>query len=245
MSLSYQTSALHLMSKMDTSGMKVVPAGEESWITRLTAARLSFGAPIQYNGSLKFVSPSLSAVVEWRNNLADKYRAHLGENLTWDEVSSFTFCLPVSSSADMLLRYVAAIFDQRGPEAASGLHGTPRPPRSDLDKVFALAEERKFSGRFPQLLLGPSIWLPFQRHLIIEEPDWLGNMTRFGSTIQLAAEVQDIRAFIEETDGQIASKAAGSANGANDVVAAAWQASTDIGRVCEASVAQHLPLWII
>jgi hypothetical protein len=50
--------------------------------------------------------------------------------------------------------------------------------------AFKESQRRAFDGRFPQLQLGASIWLPFKRNLMIEEPNWYGLIARYGSALR-------------------------------------------------------------
>jgi hypothetical protein len=191
----------------------------------------------------EFRSPTILDIVRWRNALNDKYRVQLGEDLTWDEGSGFEKSEDAATSADMLLRYAAAILDQQGRTALRALAGAPQPPYPVLNAVFAEAARRGFGGRFPQLLLGAKYWLPYKRHLIMEEPNWRGNVERYGSLFQLSDEIKEVRDSIADADRSAAVWTADKHTPKHDVIAAAWQASDTVSRLCAAALAQHLPLW--
>jgi hypothetical protein len=78
-----------------------------------------------------------------------------------------------------------------------------RPNDREIETALAEAERRGFRGRFPQLLLGGRIWLPFSRNLMIEEPDWDGRAERYGSVPRLVDELTAIRAGITDADPSV------------------------------------------
>ena len=100
-----------------------------------------------------------------------------------------------------------------------------------------------FRGRFPQLLLGPMYWLPFQRDMIVEEPDWRGAFNRYGSSFRLADELRDITTFIAGADPRATQWTVEKMEEPDKTLWAAWQAGDAIARVCAAANAHHLPLW--
>jgi hypothetical protein len=171
------------------------------------------------------------------------YHSQLGDDLSWNEDSAFEQSEDAATSADMLLRYVTAVLDQRGSSAVRDLVNTGKPAVDKLDRVFAETIWRGSGGHFPQLLLGARYWFPFQRHLIIEEPNWLGNVERYGLTFRLMDEVQAVRTSIAGADtGATAWTANRPTTPESDVLAAAWRASDTVSRLCTAAIAQRLPL---
>ncbi len=242
MGVGYSASPLRRIGYLDTSapGRPAVPG--ESAIADLLSG-MSGARVIVSDGPMRFRSPSKADILAWRDRIAARYRDQLGEDLTWDEDSGFEQSEDAATSADMLLRYVAAMFDQRGPVAAHALAGMAKPSQAELDLVFAEAARRGFAGRFPQLLLGTRYWLPFQRNLIIEEPNWLGDVERYGSARRLADELKEVRAFVADAVPNVTAWTAMRPTPQNDVLAAAWQASDTIARLCNSAVTQHLPLW--
>ncbi len=54
----------------------------------------------------RFRSPAASEIIRWRDRLAVRYRAQLGERLTWDEASEYAVGEDAAVSADVMLRYV-------------------------------------------------------------------------------------------------------------------------------------------
>ena len=193
---------------------------------------------------MQFRSTPKTDILAWRDRIATKYRSQLGEDFSWNEDSVFEQSEDAATSADMLLRYVAAVLDQRGQSAVRRLVNTGKPAVKEIDRVFAEAMRRGFGGHFPQLLLGARYWFPFQRHLIIEEPDWLGNLERYGSTFRLMDELQAVRTSISDADtGATAWTANRPTTPENDVLAAAWQASDTVSRLCTHAISQRLPLW--
>lgn len=118
---------------------------------------------------MRFRSPRPSEIIAWRDRISAKYRSQLQEDLVWDEEADFNESDHVASSGELMLRYVAAVLDGRGSEAAArALRGAPRPPWEVQAPDVSAALQRGFAGRFPHLLLGTTCWLPYRNHLIIE-----------------------------------------------------------------------------
>ena len=242
MGVGYSASPLHCISYFDTSARTrpAVPGENPLWDA---FARGTGTYPKIYEGPPRYLSPSKADILTWRDRIASKYHDQLGEDLTWGEDSGFEQSQDNGTTSDMLLRYVAAVFDQRGPGAASILVGLTKPSYPELDRAFAEAERRGFGGQFPQLLLGARYWLPFERGLMIEEPNWLGDVERYGSAPRLMDELMAVRAFISSADPGATVATAKGQTILDNTLAAAWQASDTVARLCAAAVAQHLPLW--
>ena len=246
MGVGYQASPLCRISDLempgDTPGRQPAAPGEDAASDapggQPGVSGIIRDAPMSSRSSVK------ADILEWRDHIARKYRVQLGEDLSWDEDSDFKQSGDAGVGGDLLLRYVAAVTDQRGPDAALALVGARGIPDAEMDAVLGEANRRGFAGRYPQLLLDAQYWLPFKRHLIIEEPDWLGTVARFGSAPRLADELAEVRASIAAADPKAAAWPADSAAPSDDVLANAWQASEVVARLCDAAVAQHLPLWI-
>ena len=196
-----------------------------------------------HEGPMRSRSPSKADILAWRDGISRKYRDQLGEDLSWDEDSAFERAEDAASGADMLLRYVAAVLDQRGETALRGLAGPARPSSTEVEPVFAEANRRGFGGRFPQLLLRARYWFPFQRHIIIEEPNWQGVVERYGSAPRLADELEEVRAAIASADPSATAWTADRPTPQGDTLAAAWQVSDTVSRLCAAANARRLPLW--
>ncbi len=195
MGVGYEASALHLINSLvvDESAPYTTEPPAGSGLPLIPGTRYMIGAP-------RFRSPAASEIIRWRDRLAVKYRAQLGERLAWDEASEFSADEEAATSADVMLRYVAAIVDERGPGGLRGLVGAEKPPHEEIRRALDGVDRRGFTGRFPQLSLTEYYWLPFQRNLIIEEPDWQGRTRRFGSVYRLADQLRDLRALLRETD---------------------------------------------
>jgi hypothetical protein len=163
------------------------------------------------------------------------------ENLTWDEDTTFEVSEDVATSGDVMFHYVAAILDQRGPSELSKLIDSTEPPRQEFDAVFTEADRRGFGGHFPHLLLGAKLWLPFKKHLMIEEPDWDGKLDRYGSVYHLVDEVNTVRAAIAKAQPSFVHASADETS--DKAISAAWQASNTILRLAKIAAAKHLPLW--
>ncbi len=172
-----------------------------------------------------------------------KYHKQLGGDLVWDEESNFENSEDVATSADMLLRYVAAVLDQQGVQAVRSLAGTAKPTDQVLESVFAEVERRKFRCRFPHLLLGARYWLPYEKHLIMEDQTWRGEIERFASLFQLNTEIKELRGAIAEVAPSATAWPPDKETLDRDVVAAAWQASDTVSRLCGIAMTERLPLW--
>jgi hypothetical protein len=110
-----------------------------------------------------------------------------------------------------------------------------------MDAVFAEADRRGFGGRFPQLLLGADTWLPIQRNLMLEEPDWDGKVARYGSAFRLVDEITAVRDALTEADPSVVESTED--DGASErVLIAAWQTASTILRLAALATAKHLPL---
>ena len=247
MGVGYSASPLHRISYLDTSSMPGRPAvrGDSplmDLLIRKSGGRS--GNVTVFDGPMRLRSPPKADILAWRDRVASKYRSQIGEDFSWDEDSAFEQSEDAATSADVLLRYVAAVLDQRGQSAVRGLVNTRKPAARELDRVFAEAARRGFGGQFPQLLLGAHYWFPFQRHLIIEEPDWMGNVERYGSTFRLMDELLAVQTSMSNADtGATTWTANQFTTPESDVLAAAWQANNTVSRLCTNAISLDLPLW--
>lgn len=234
MGVGYQVSALHDIHYLEPIEGAPPDAPPPSWLSLMPNTHWD-GRPT------RFVSPRQADIVAWRDRMAAKYRTQLGEDLTWDEGSDFSVGAEAATGWDLMLKYVAAVIDQEGAAAAARLlKDGKRPARDQYGPVFDAIEGRGFMIRFPHLLLNVTCWLPFQRHMIIEEPNWRGTVERFGSTINLMREIAEILHFIGTID-PAAAQAPESEE--PDVLAAAWKAADIIHRFGTIAVEKHLPFW--
>jgi len=238
MGIGYSVSPLHRIIRFDASAMTTRPPvkGSDSPIDQIaeaTGANVGVGAPRLY-------SPTIEEILAWLQGVATKYRDQLEEQLTWDEGTTFEVSEEVATSGDVMFRYVAAILDQHGKSELSKLIDAAKPSTQEFDAVFGEADRRAFAGRFPHLLLGANLWLPFKKHLMIEEPNWEGKLDRYGSVFHLADEVTTVRAAIVDTQPSINSSAL---EASDKVIVAAWQTSNSILRLANIAVTKHLPLW--
>jgi hypothetical protein len=240
MGVGYCVSPLHRIIYLDTSALHPQP-----WVKGQSPALDSMGGPPPgtevSDGPIRYRSPAQKDVVAWRERLARKYRHELAERLRWDEGSSFEVSDDIGTHPDVMFRYVAAVLDQHGLSEVRGLVEVDDPPSHALDAVFAEAERRGFGGRFPHLLLGASVWLPYRSALMIEEPNWDGHPARYGSVIHLLDEVTSVRSAISDAHPSVLHYSDSEAS--TPVLAAAWQASHTIARLAKMAVTRHLPLW--
>jgi hypothetical protein len=239
MGVGYQASPLHrirFLEHIEGAQADAPPPGASLLLKAIPGATWDGRAA-------RFRSPRIDDIVRWRAALNEKYRSQLGEELSWDESSSFEQSGDVAASADMWLRYAAAVLDQQGPAAFNALGRQMKPASPVLDAAFAEASRRGFSGRFPQLLLRAKYWLPYERDLIMEEPNWRGEIERYGSLFRLSDEIAEIRTSL--TAAGAATTRSTTAGGAPDpdILAASWMVSETVARLCAAAVAQRLPLW--
>jgi len=147
----------------------------------------------------------------------------------------------VAIGDDAMFHYLAAIFDQRGTSELSKLVDITEPPTHEYEAVFAEADRRAFGGCFPQLLLGANLWLPYKRHLMIEEPNWEGKVERYGSVYHLVDEIITVRAAIADVQPSIVHASAEERS--DKAIFGAWQASNTILRLAQVAAAEQLPLW--
>jgi hypothetical protein len=239
MGVGYSVSPLHRISHLDLSAVTTRPPVKGSDSTIDYVAEI-VGANVG-EGTVRLRSPTTEDILAWRARLATKYRDELEEELTWDEGSTFEVSEDVGTGGDVMFHYVAAIFDQRGESELRKLIDVEKPPPRELDAAFAEAARRGFGGCFPHLLLGANLWLPFKRQLMIEEPNWDGNVHRYGSAFHLVDEVTTVRAAIAGAQPSVIHSPA--AETSDRVMVAAWQTSNTILRLATIAVAKHLPLW--
>jgi hypothetical protein len=209
-----------------------------------TASHLSWFliSAVGRDAPVAFRSAAPEDILAWRERVARKYREELAEELTWDEGSPFEVSDDIGTHEDVMLHYVAAVLDQRGLSEISRMIEVGEPASEALNAAFAEAERRKFGGRFPHLLLGANVWLPYKRPLMIEEPDWEARRNRFGSTLHLFEdELTAVRSAIVEAQPSVRHSPASETS--SPALVAAWQASNTIVRLAKIAVAQHLPLW--
>jgi hypothetical protein len=140
-----------------------------------------------------------------------------------------------------MFHYVAAVLDQRGKSGLNKLTDVGKPAPPELNTAFAEASRRSFGGRFPHLLLGANLWLPFKRQLMIEEPNWEGNLDRYGSVFHFVEEVTIVRAAIASAQPSVVHSSA--AENSDQVIVGACQTSNTIRRLATVAAAKHLPLW--
>lgn len=239
MGVGYCVSPLHRMTHFDTSAVTSRPPvkGSDSPIDQIAeamGAKIGLGPPRLY-------SPTMEEILAWRRGVATKYRGQLEEPLTWEEDTTFEVSEEVATSGDVMFRYVAAILDQRGTLELEKLIDVTEPPRHEYRAVFAEADRRGFGGRFPHLLLGANLWLPFRSQLMIEEPNWNGKLDRFGSVFHLIDEITIVRAAVADADPSLIHSSA--VQTSDKVIVAAWQTSNTILRLATIAAAKHLPLW--
>jgi hypothetical protein len=239
MGVGYSVSPLHRIIHSDAAPITTRPPVKGSnspidQVAELIGTNVGVGSP-------RFYSSTVEEILTWRQGLATKYRDQLEEDLTWDEETTFEVSEDVATSSEVMFHYLAAILDQRGTSELSNLVDITEPPRHEYDAVFAEADRRGFGGRFPQLLLGANLWLPFKRHLMIEEPNWEGKLDRYGSVFHLVDEVITVRAAIADVQPSFVHASADETS--DKAIFAAWQTSNTILRLAKIAAAKHLPLW--
>jgi hypothetical protein len=237
MGVGYCVSPLHRLSHLDMTALQLRPVvrGEDPLLDAI-------GVETVAEGPWRFRSPTVESILAWRQALASKYNDQLGEELTWDERSTFETSEDVATSGNVLFRYVAAVLDQRGQAALRSLVHGGRPPSDEMDAAFTEADRRGRSGRFPQLLSWASIWLPFERNLVIDEPDWDGKPRSYGSVFHFVDEVAAVRAGIADADPSVVGST-DSDDPPEQILASAWQTSVTILRLATLATDKRLPLW--
>jgi hypothetical protein len=241
MGVGYQVSSLHRVVYLDTAALRLRPIvrGENPALDTLAGA---IGADTVADGPLPWRSPTIESILAWRQRLSSKYRDQLNEDLAWDECSTFETSEDVASSADGLLRYVAAVLDQRAEAGLKDLIGQRGPVVDAVEAVFREVVRRGFGGRFPQLLLGAQLWLPFERNLMIEEPDWNGKIARYSSVPRLIDEVTTIRTAIADADPSVVRFNEVDVDESELTLVAAWQTTATVLRLATLAAERHLPL---
>jgi hypothetical protein len=239
MGVGYCVSPLHRITQFAVSAVTTRPPvkGSDSPIDQVAEA---MGANVGVEPPRLF-SPTMEEILAWRQRIATKYRDQLEEQLTWEEDTTFDVSEEVATSGDVMFRYVAAVLDQRGTSELNKLMDITEPPRHEYKAVFADADRRGFGGRFPHLLLGANLWLPFRSQLMIEEPNWNGKLDRYGSVYHLVDEITTVRAAIADAGPSLIHSSA--AQTSDKVIVAAWQTSNKILRLATIATAKHLPLW--
>lgn len=247
MGTSYTTAPLHTITSVDYSAAVLLESSARSstnYIENLIRQIPGMDGPRYDPKSIKHVTPTVAEILAWRERLNDKYLDQFGHPLTWDETAPFSDAEDTSSIGDTMLSYVSATLDQCGEEAAArALLNAQRPSQADRDAVFAEVWRRQLSNRFPQILLRPHFWLPFERSLIIEEPDWRGVVLRFGSLFRFAEELAEVRRFIVQTDPRVVTVDPEAPLHDRDVLTGAWVVSECIWRLANTAMRVHLPLW--
>jgi hypothetical protein len=240
MGVGYQVSAVHRLMYLDMASVQTRAVVKDE-NPLLDVLGKTFAQIVVADGPLRTRSPAVESVLAWRQRLEAKYRDQLGEDLAWDEHGTFETSDDVATGADILFYYVAGVLDQRGQTGVRNLVHQSRPPEDEIDTVFTETDRRGFGGCFPQLLLGAKIWLPFERNLMIEEPNWDGKTDRYGSVSRLLGEVSTVRAGIADADSTVA-RFGEFDEPSQQILAAAWQASATILRLATLATARHLPL---
>jgi hypothetical protein len=240
MGVGYSASPLHRIIYLDTSAITTGPPVKGRSVPPDSVAE-QLGANVANEGTVRLRSPTIDDILAWRERLATKYRDQLEDGLTWDEGSTFEVSEDVATSGDVMLHYVAAVLDQNGKSQLGKLINGEKPPPQELSEIFAEASRRSFGGRFPHLLLGAHLWLPFRSQLMIEEPNWDGKLDRYGSVFHLVDEVTTVRAAIADAQPSVIQSSA--AKTSDKLLVAAWQTSDTILRLATIAVAKLLPLW--
>jgi hypothetical protein len=237
MSIGYSVSALHKIASGIESFSGPMPPELSFLLKDMNIDGAAF-RPIPAQSQ----SAGIADIVAWRDGLAKKYQGQLGEVLTWDESSNVEVSEDVAASADVRLRYVAILVEKGGPQAVRDLLGVNEPERNAIERAFGALERNGSTGQFQQLLMVSSYWLPFQRDIILDAPDWLGEESQMGSTFRLADELKALRAMIAEADPP-STQWTRDREVPESVLGAAWQASDTILHLCTDAMARKLPLW--
>jgi hypothetical protein len=68
------------------------------------------------------------------------------------------------------------------------------------DPAFRATQKEGFQSRFPHLLYGAHIWLPVPVQQVFDAPDPFGEDARFGSSVQLLAELDELNRLSWKAD---------------------------------------------
>ena len=240
MGVGYQVSALHLATRFDDVPLSKLSVGGSTYVGSLLRERAldrSLGTK-----SLRMMSPPKRLITEWRSRLEEKYRDQISAGIEWDEDSEFVVSEEVGISDESIFKFIVAslcLFDNDATKLQFELNKTTAIERHS---IINAAVTKGLSGRFPQLLLGVTYWLPISEHAILEEPDWYGNKCRFGSTRILLDELAGVRASIRTCDPDIESKHGEPGPGRNGLDIA-WSVSAVILDLCICAISRNLPLW--
>lgn len=104
------------------------------------------------------------------------------------------------------------------------------------------ARVRGFSVRFPQPSIAPGFFLPFPANIILEVPDWRGEVSRFGSLPNLARELAEVLALIAAADPSAATAGQRDAKH-EDRRAGACNAARIKLDLARAGLRENLPFW--
>jgi hypothetical protein len=240
MGVGYQVSPIHRIIYLDMrdARQRAVGPGESRLVDALAHTP---GLKTVTDGPVRTRSLTVERVLAWRQRLATKYRDQLNEELTWNERSNYATSEDVATTADVLFHYAAAVLDQHGQAGLTDLNDQGRAPRDEMEAAFTEADRRGFGGHFPQLLLGANTWLPFQRNLMFEEPNWDAKMDRYGSVSRLVDEITAVRSAIAEANPSVV-RSTEADTASENILAVAWQTSSPILRLAALATAKHLPL---
>jgi hypothetical protein len=148
--------------------------------------------------NVSLAKPTIIDIDVWRIPLNEKYAPQLGETLAWNEASTYHNAVDVPVAAQTALYCAAALLALRDPTGSHQLAGQRQPSPADLQNARNAIEALGYRCRFPQLLLRVDYWLPFERDMIIEEPDWAGENRRFGSVAALRQELEKVERFLRQ-----------------------------------------------
>ena len=96
--------------------------------------------------------------------------------------------------------------------------------------------------RFPQATIGPTYYLPFKANLILEVPDWSGEVEKFGSLSNLVEELTEVLVVVEWADSK-AAEAGQKDTYHEDRLASAYNAARIKLALARIGLEKNLPFW--
>ncbi len=190
-------------------------------------------------------APAKSDVLAWRTRIGTKYRDQLGAPLAWDEDSAFMdYAVPYYAAQSALLTLAAVLTVRKPGETLPGPGAWVQPDIREVPAMRPEVARLGFAGPYPQLLLDATFWFPFERNMIISEPDWAGTPARCGSLARLLDELDELRLFIARTNRN-ATTVDDDDDSPKDMLQGAWQASSALKRLCTAAIANRVPVMLV
>ena len=149
----------------------------------------------------------------------------------------------VYAGQDLELSHLLAYIDLVGLDGLTADYRTRPRDKYDMDKdLLNKASRRGFSVRFPQATIGPTYYLPFKANLILEVPDWSGEVEKFGSLSNLVEELTEVLVVVGWADSK-AAEAGQKDTYHEDRLASAYNAARIKLALARIGLEKNLPFW--